>query len=142
VSASASGRHYGWVIVATLCVTETITWGIIFYGFPVFLGAMEKDLGASRVVVTGAFSLGLGVAALAGIPVGRWLDRRGARLLMTVGSCLATALTFLWSRVETRRRSMRCGSAWASPWRPRSTSPPSPPSCSGSPPDATGPSSP
>jgi len=101
VSAAAAGLHYGWVIVATLCVTETITWGIIFYGFPVFLSAMEKDLGASRVVVTGAFSLGLGVAALAGIPVGRWLDRRGARLLMTVGSCLATALTFLWSRVET-----------------------------------------
>ena len=45
-----------------------------------------EDLGASRVVVTGAFSLGLGVAALAGVPVGRWLDRRGARLLMTVGS--------------------------------------------------------
>ena len=42
--------------MATLCVTETITWGIIFYGFPVFLGAMERDLGASRVVVTGAFT--------------------------------------------------------------------------------------
>jgi MFS family permease len=99
--ATAPGRHYGWVIVATLCVTETITWGIIFYGFPVFLGAMERDLGASRVMVTGAFSLGLAVAALAGVPVGRWLDRRGARLLMTVGSCLAAALTLLWSMVET-----------------------------------------
>ena len=54
--ASAPRRHYGWVIVATLSVTETITWGIIFYGFPVFLRAMEGELGASRVVVTGAFS--------------------------------------------------------------------------------------
>jgi MFS family permease len=93
--------HYGWVIVATLCVTETITWGIIFYGFPVFLAAMEHDLGASRVAVTGAFSLGLGVAGLAGVPVGRWLDRRGARLLMTFGSCLTTVLAIAWSRVET-----------------------------------------
>ena len=99
--ASAPRRHYGWVIVATLSVTETITWGIIFYGFPVFLSAMERDLGASRVVVTGAFSLGLGVAALAGVPVGRWLDRRGARLLMTLGSTLAAVLTLLWSMVET-----------------------------------------
>jgi MFS family permease len=99
--AATPGRHYGWVIVATLCVTETITWGIIFYGFPVFLGAMEGELGASRVVVTGAFSLGLGVAALAGVPVGRWLDRHGARLLMTLGSVLAATLTLLWSMVET-----------------------------------------
>ena len=99
--ASAPRRHYGWVIVATLCVTETITWGIIFYGFPVFLSAMEEDLGASRVVVTGAFSLGLGVAALAGIPVGRWLDRRGARLLMTWAPVSPPSLTFLWSLVET-----------------------------------------
>ncbi|MDP2626339.1 MAG: hypothetical protein Q8Q58_05450 [Candidatus Rokubacteria bacterium] len=35
---------YGWVIVAALCITETITWGIIHYGFPVFLRAMEGDL--------------------------------------------------------------------------------------------------
>jgi len=35
---------YGWVIVAALCVTETITWGIIYDGFPVFLRAMEGDL--------------------------------------------------------------------------------------------------
>jgi MFS family permease len=93
--------HYGWVIVATLCVTETITWGIIFYGFPVFLAAMEQDLGASRVAVTGAFSLGLGVSGVAGVPVGRWLDRRGARLLMTFGSCLTTILAVAWSRVES-----------------------------------------
>ncbi|MBI3637202.1 MAG: MFS transporter [Candidatus Rokubacteria bacterium] len=87
--------------MAALCVTETITWGIIYYGFPVFLRAMEVDLGASRVAVTGAFSLGLAVSALAAIPVGRWLDRHGARSLMTLGSCLAAALVLLWSRVET-----------------------------------------
>ena len=92
---------YGWLIVAALCVTETITWGIVYYGFPVFLRAMEGDLGASRVAVTGAFSLGLGVSAIAALPVGRWLDRRGPRLLMTLGSCLGTALVFCWSRVET-----------------------------------------
>ena len=74
-----STLHYGWIIVATLCVTETVTWGIIFYGFPVFLSSMERDLGASRVAVTAAFSIGLGISGLAGVPVGRWLDRRGAR---------------------------------------------------------------
>ena len=63
--------YYGWVIVAALSVTETVTWGIIYYGFPVFLGAMEQDLGASRVAVTGAFSVGMGAA-------GSWRSRSGA----------------------------------------------------------------
>jgi len=92
---------YGWVIVSALSITETVTWGIIYYAFPVYLRAMEQDLGASRVAITAAFSVGLGVAALAALPVGRWIDRHGGRGLMTVGSCLATTLTYAWGRVES-----------------------------------------
>jgi MFS family permease len=94
-------ERYGWVIVATLSVTETVTWGIVYYGFPVFLRSMEQDLGASRVAVTGAFSVGLGMSALAALPVGRWIDRHGARGLMTAGSCLATLLTLAWAQVQS-----------------------------------------
>src|SRR5262245_34725794 len=97
-----AGRvYYGWIVVAVLCVTETVTWGIVYYGFPVFLRPMEQDLGASRVAVTGAFSLGLAVSALFALPVGRWLDRRGPRGLMAAGSCLGTLACFLWARVES-----------------------------------------
>ena len=71
--------HYGSVIVATLSVTETVTWRIVYYGFPVFLRPMEQDLGASRVAVTGAFSLGLGVSAL---------GANGARAIGPVGASL------------------------------------------------------
>src|SRR2546422_9114639 len=62
---------------------------------------MEADLGWSRVEITGAFSMGMGVAALAALPVGRWIDRHGARALMTAGSCLGTVLLLVWSRVES-----------------------------------------
>ena len=62
---------------------------------------MERDLGASRAAITGAFTVGMGIAALAALPVGRWLDRRGPWALMTVGSCLGTALLIAWSRVES-----------------------------------------
>ncbi|MBI2216333.1 MAG: MFS transporter [Candidatus Rokubacteria bacterium] len=89
------------MVVATLSVTETVSWGIVYYGYPVFLRPMEQDLGASRVAITGAFSAGLAIAALAAIPVGRWLDRHGPRALMTAGSCLATVLMIAWSRVES-----------------------------------------
>jgi MFS family permease len=92
---------YRWVILATLSITETVSWGIVYYGFPVFLRPMETELGASRVAVTGAFSVGLGVSALAAMPVGRWLDRHGPRGLMTVGSCLATALVVAWANVSS-----------------------------------------
>jgi MFS family permease len=92
---------YGWIVLAALGITETVTWGIVYYGFPVFLQAMERDLGASRVAVTGALSIGLGVSALAAVPVGRWIDRHGPRALMTAGSVLATVLTLAWSQVES-----------------------------------------
>jgi MFS family permease len=89
------------VIVGALSITETITWGIVYYGFAVFLTPMERGLGFSRVAITGAFSVGLLTSALVGLPVGRWIDRHGARGLMTVGSCAAVALMIAWSRVET-----------------------------------------
>jgi MFS family permease len=93
---------YGWIVVAALCVTETVSWGILYYGFPVMLRPMEEDLGWSRVDITGAFSVGMGVAALAALPVGRWIDQHGARGLMTLGSGLGTALVLVWSQVESR----------------------------------------
>lgn len=93
--------YYGWVVVGVLSVTETVTWGIVYYGYPVFLRPMEEALGASRVAITGAFSLGLAVSALAAVPVGRWLDRHGPRALMTAGSCLGTLLCLAWARVES-----------------------------------------
>ena len=89
------------MIVGALSVTETITWGIVYYGFAVFLTPMERGLGFSRVALTGAFSVGLLTAALVGLPVGRWIDRHGARGVMTIGSCAAVALMLAWSRVET-----------------------------------------
>src|SRR5262249_54443889 len=72
-----------------------------YYGYPVFLRPMEEALGTSRVASTGAFSLGLAVSALAALPVGRWLDRHGPRALMTLGSCLGTAMCFAGARVDS-----------------------------------------
>jgi MFS family permease len=106
VAGATSGRGiqavpHGWVLVAALSVTETISWGIVYYTFPVLLQAMERDLGASRVGVTGALSVALAVSALAGVPAGRWIDRHGPRWLMTAGSCLAAGLLLAWSRVHS-----------------------------------------
>jgi MFS family permease len=93
--------YYGWVLVVMLGVTQTITWGILYYGFAVFLPAMEADLGWSRGAMTGAFSLATLLSGLCAAPVGRWLDAHGGRLLMTAGSVAAALLVLAWSRVTS-----------------------------------------
>lgn len=93
--------YYGWIILAALCVTEPISWGVLYDSFAVFLKPMERDLRWTSSQLTGAFSLSLLIGGFAGIPIGRWLDRRGPRALMTAGSIGAVLLLLMWSRVHT-----------------------------------------
>jgi MFS family permease len=93
--------YYGWVLVFTLALTETTSWGILYYAFTVFLTPMQAELGWSRADLTGAFSMALLLSGLAGIPIGRWLDRHGPRLLMTLGSCAASLLVLAWAEVDS-----------------------------------------
>ena len=93
--------YYGWLVVGTLAITEPISWGILFYGFGVMLTPTQQEMGWSQAQLTGAFSLMLLISGIAAVPVGRWLDRYGARGLMTVGSCLATLAIIGWAQVQT-----------------------------------------
>ncbi|MFB8367108.1 MFS transporter [Streptomyces sp. NPDC055929] len=77
-----------------LCVTQTTSWGIVYYAFPVLNPAITADTGWSTGATTAAFSAALVVSAIAGIYVGRVLDHRGPRLVMTAGSLLG-ALSLL-----------------------------------------------
>ena len=62
---------------------------------------MERDLGWSRAALTGAFSLALLCSGFAGPLIGRWVDRHGPRVLMTLGSTVAALLLLAWSRVAS-----------------------------------------
>lgn len=92
--------YYGWVLVAVLAVTETVSYGVLQYAFPVFLVPMQAELGWSRTAMTGAFSLASLVSGFAAIPAGRWVDRHGARGLMTAGSLLAALLLLAWAATD------------------------------------------
>ena len=91
---------FPWLLAITLGFTETVSWGVLYYAFSVFVEPMEAELGWTRAELTGAFSLALIVLAVAGIGVGQWLDRRGPRLLMTAGSILGVTLMLAWSQVR------------------------------------------
>ena len=56
--------------MAALSVTETVSWGVLYYAFSVFLVPMRDELGLSTAQLTGAFSLALLVAGAAAIVVG------------------------------------------------------------------------
>lgn len=88
-------------ILWVLSLGQLITWGLVYYTFPLFVAPMEKELGWSRNELYGALSAGLLVAGLCSIPVGAWIDRGHGRLLMTGGSLLAAAMMFLWSHVHS-----------------------------------------
>jgi len=98
----SGGRlYYGWVQVWLLSFTELVSWGILYYAFSVLIVPMGDDLGWSRVQMTAAFSVGGLVSGVFGIPVGRWVDRHGARALMTAGSIGATIMVLAWSMVQS-----------------------------------------
>jgi MFS family permease len=97
----AGGLFYGWVLVIMLGITQTITWGIVYYGFTVLMPVLEADQGWTRGQQSGAFSLAMLLTGLGAAPVGRWLDDRGPRVLMTAGSVAATLLLLALSQVTT-----------------------------------------
>ena len=92
-------RFYGWRIVATFAVTQTVGYGTLYYAFAVLLHPIAADLRASPAAVTGALTTAVLAWAAAAVPVGRWLDRHGGRALMTAGSAGGAGLLVAWSRV-------------------------------------------
>ena len=80
-----------------LGLSQLICWGVSYYLIGGFGVEMVADLGWSRDVVYGGFSVSLLVTGLSSPWVGRLIDRRGGRDVMAIGSivlaigCLALA---------------------------------------------------
>jgi MFS family permease len=87
-------------MVWALAVTETVSYGVLYYAFAVFLVPMRQEFGATTAELSGALTLALAVSGLGAVVVGRWLDRFGARWVMTVGSLLGGASVLAWSQAQ------------------------------------------
>ena len=86
----ASPRALSWAL-RVLCLTEIVSWGVLYYAFPVLAPAITSDTGWSATALTAAFSTALVLSGLVGIPVGRIIQAHGPRWAMTAGSALAVA---------------------------------------------------
>jgi MFS family permease len=87
-------------MVWALAATETVAYGVLYYSFAVFLVPMREELGASTAQLSGALTLAMALTGLGAVVVGRWLDRYGARWVMTAGSLLGAASVVAWSQVQ------------------------------------------
>jgi len=95
--------------LAPLAVAQVVSWGILYYATLVAASRIAADTGWPLTVVTGLFSGGLIVSAVAGVWAGRLLDARGPRLVMTAGSALG-ALGFVL--VALAPTPIMFGAAW------------------------------
>ena len=74
--------------LAALSLGQVVSWGILFYAMIVAAPVVAEDTGWPLALVTALFSAGLVTSAIAGVPVGHWLDAKGPRGVMTLGSAL------------------------------------------------------
>ncbi|TMR24035.1 MFS transporter [Nonomuraea turkmeniaca] len=88
-------------MIGALAITQTAGYGVLYYAFSVFIPPMSRDLGAGVAQLTGAITLAVLVSGVVAPVIGRWLDRRGGRGLMTVGSALGAAAVLAWSQVQS-----------------------------------------
>jgi MFS family permease len=88
-------------MVWALAATTTVNFGVLLYAFSVILPEMRRDLHASLGELSGAVSLAIAVSGVLAPLAGAWLDRYGARALMTVGSVIAMLSVAGWSQAHT-----------------------------------------
>lgn len=80
---------YGWLILFSACCAGFARQGGAVATLSIFVEPMTREFGWSRAAVSGAVSFGGILAAAAVPPLGRLLDRTGARLVL----CLAVLTT-------------------------------------------------
>lgn len=99
MSRAASGAS--WPLLVALGITQIVSWGSVYYAFALLLEPLQRDLGAGRSAVAGAFSVALLISGLCATWIGRTIDRLGGRWVMTIGSLAAVLLLSALSQVQS-----------------------------------------
>lgn len=77
-----------WGLAWRLALGQTISWGLLYYAFTVMAEPLHQSTGWSRTFVNVGLSAGLLAWGLAAAPLGRWIQRHGARELMALSTVL------------------------------------------------------
>ena len=87
--------------VLALGITQITAWGTSYYCLGVLAGPISLDTGWSRGFVFLGFSVALLAMGLVSSAVGRAIDRRGARAVMTLGTIFVSAGLFALAHVRS-----------------------------------------
>lgn len=87
--------------VAALGITQITAWGTSYYCLGVLAGPIARDTGWSRGFVFLGFTVALLVMGLVSNAVGRAIDRRGGRAVMTLGTVLVSIGLFTLSHARS-----------------------------------------
>ncbi len=78
-------------LITALGIAQIISWGSLFYAIGVLGPAMRLDLGVSELFLFSAFTAGLLVSGTMAPLMGRLIDRRGGRFVLSIGTLLGVA---------------------------------------------------
>jgi len=92
---------YGWWIGGASFLVLLITVGIGLYTPPIFLVPLQDHFGWSRAAIAGGGALGALTAGIMGPLVGVWINRYGARRVMTVGALVMAGGFGLMSMIQS-----------------------------------------
>jgi MFS family permease len=87
--------------VLALGITQITAWGTSYYCLGVLAGPISKDTGWSRGFVFLGFTVALLAMGLVSNTVGRAIDRRGARSVMSLGTLLVSIGLFALAHVRS-----------------------------------------
>lgn len=90
-----------WGLAWRLSVGQIFSWGILYYAFTVVVGPMQAATGWERTFLNLGLSLGLLAWGLCAYPVGLYIQRRGARGVMTLASAAGSAALVLMGTTST-----------------------------------------
>jgi MFS family permease len=93
-------RHPATAAVTSLGFTQIISWGTTLYALGVLGKPIAADTGWSQSLVFGGLTVGLLVSGAVSASVGRLVDKRGGRLVMSLGSVLNAIGLVLLSCVQ------------------------------------------
>lgn len=82
-----------------LGVGQIVSWGSLYYSFPLLAEPMGKELGLSKTALYGAATFGILISGLSSFAIGAAIDRGHGRKVMTLGSVLGGALLMAWSGI-------------------------------------------
>jgi predicted MFS family arabinose efflux permease len=89
-------------LITSLGIAQIISWGSLFYAIGVLGTAMRRDLGMCELFLFGSFTGGLLVSGMLAPLMGRLIDKRGGRFVLSLGSVLAIVAMLILAAAPTR----------------------------------------